>query len=130
MTDPIGSTVLVFQEPPAPPAAPVDEDDYLPDDEPVREPVRRSSRPASGAGGPGGRAATGHVPGAPLRMLKGARQAAAGMKISDDAIREVLEDPHDAQPDPTHPERTRLKRGPLTVTTGQDGMILRVTRKK
>jgi len=127
MTEPIGSTVLVFQ---APPALPSDEDDYLLDDEPVHEPVRRAPRPSGAPGGSGGRRETGHVPGAPLRMLKGARQAAAGMKISDDAIREVLEDPHDAQPDPTHPERTRLKRGPLTVTTGQDGMILRVTRKK
>ena len=127
MTEPIGSTVLVFQ---APPSAPEDEDDYLLDDEPTREPVRRTSRPSGAPGGSGARAVGGHVPGAPLRMLKGARQAAAGMKISDDAIREVLEDPHDAQPDPTHPERTRLKRGPLTVTTGQDGMILRVTRKK
>jgi hypothetical protein len=123
MTNPIGSTTLVFQ---APPAAPDDDTDPDFAPEPAREIVRRPARTggapstASGSIGAGGA----------LRMLKGARQAAAGMKISDEAIREVIEDPHDVQPDPTHPERTRLKRGALTVTTGQDGMILRVTRRK
>ena len=63
-------------------------------------------------------------------MLKGARAAAAGMKISDDQIRAVLEDPQDVQPDPSQPTRTRLHRDGLTVTTGNDGMILRVTRKR
>lgn len=119
MTEPIGSTALVFQ---APPALPDDETDIAPP-EPVRRPPRSSS-PEGGAG------QARVIPDGPLRMLKGARQAAAGMKISDDAIREVLEDPHEVQPDPTHPERRRLTRGPLTVTTGQDGMILRVTRRK
>ena len=52
------------------------------------------------------------------------------MKISDDQIRDVLEDPQDVQPDPTHPERTRLKRDGVVVTTGGDGMILRVSRRK
>jgi hypothetical protein len=123
MTNPIGSTTLVFQ---APPAAPDDDTDPDFAPEPAREIVRR---PAHNGGAPS--TASGSIgAGGALRMLKGARQAAAGMKISDEAIREVIEDPHDVAPDPTHPERTRLKRGALTVTTGQDGMILRVTRRK
>src|SRR4051794_11492000 len=65
-----------------------------------------------------------------LRMLKGARAAAAGMHISDAQIRAVLEDPQDVQPDPNQPTRTRLRRDGLVVTTGDDGMILRVTRKR
>jgi hypothetical protein len=63
-------------------------------------------------------------------MLKGARQAAAGMRISDDQIRAVLEDPQDVQPDPKQPSRTRLRRDGVIVTTGNDGMILRVSRKR
>ena len=64
-----------------------------------------------------------------LRMLKGARAAAAGMKISDAAIRAVLDDPQDVQPDPKQPQRTQLRRDGLVVTTGNDGMILRVARR-
>jgi hypothetical protein len=63
-------------------------------------------------------------------MLKGARAAASGMRISDDQIRAVLEDPQDVQPDPQQPHRTRLHRDGLVVTTGNDGMILRVTRNR
>src|SRR5688500_3255557 len=85
---------------------------------------RRDARP-SGPSGNGARHA-----GGPLRMLRGARAAAAGMKISDDQIRAVLEDPQDVQPDPNQPTRTRLQRDGVTVTTGTDGMILRVTRKR
>lgn len=98
-----GTTALVFQAPPDPVGADPDE---------VDAPTFR----------PG--------PGSSLRMLKGARAAAAGMKISDDQIRAVLEDPHDVQPDPSQPTRTRLHRDGVTVTTGNDGMILRVTRKR
>ncbi len=128
MTNPIGSTTLVFQ---APPAAPDDDTDPDFSPEPAREIVRRPIRGGGAPGTGGSTGSTGSIDaGGALRMLKGARQAAAGMKISDEQIREVLEDPHDVQPDPTHPERTRLKRGALTVTTGQDGMILRVTRRK
>jgi hypothetical protein len=63
-------------------------------------------------------------------MLKGARAAATGMHISDDQIRAVLDDPEEVQPDPTQPKRTQLRRDGLVVTTGNDGMILRVARRR
>lgn len=110
---PAGSTTLLFQAPPDPP----DDDGTAPPSAPGR-PARQPS-PASRSGGPGG-----------LRMLKGARQAATGMKLSDDQIRAVLEDPQDVAPDPNQPHRTQLTRDGITVTTGQDGMILRVTRRR
>jgi hypothetical protein len=106
------STTLLFQAPPAGPDTDVDE--------PI-EPAVRNDRP-SRSGPDAGRETS-------LRMLKGARDAARGMKISDDQIRSVLEDPQDVQPDPTRPDRTRLRRDGLVVTTGNDGMILRVARK-
>ena len=108
-----GSTTLLFQ---APPAAPAD-DPTAADESTVSAPTSRSSR----AGRAGARG---------LRMLKGARQAATGMKLSDEQIRAVLEDPQDVEPDPSQPHRTRLTRDGITVTTGQDGMILRVTRRR
>ena len=109
--DPTGTTTLLFQAPPAPAG-----------DHPAADSGRQ---PAAG------RASGRSTPqrGA-LRMLKGARQAAAGMNISDDQIRAVLEDPQDVQPDPNQPHRTRLTRQGITVTTGNDGMILRVTRQR
>jgi hypothetical protein len=104
------STTLLFQAPPAGPDTDVDE--------PIEPAVRNVGR----SGPDAGRETS-------LRMLKGARDAARGMKISDDQIRSVLEDPQDVQPDPTRPDRTRLRRDGLVVTTGNDGMILRVARK-
>jgi hypothetical protein len=65
-----------------------------------------------------------------LRMLKGARAAATGMHITDAQIRAVLEDPEDVQPDANQPTRTQLRRDGLVVTTGNDGMILRVARRR
>lgn len=111
---PAGSTTLLFQ---APPALPVD--DVVDDAPPPRTRTAQSTGPNAGPS-----------TGSGLRMLKGARAAAAGMKISDDQIRAVLEDPQDVQPDPKQPTRTRLTRDGITVTTGNDGMILRVTRKR
>lgn len=120
-----GTTALVFQAPPVP--AEVDPPEV---DEPTYEP-RSAGRERSGrSGGPGGAGNGRSGAGSALRMLKGARAAAAGMNISDDQIRAVLEDPQDVQPDPSQPTRTRLHRDGLTVTTGNDGMILRVTRKR
>jgi len=125
-----GTTALVFQAPPVPDG--VDPYEF---DEPAHD-VRSADRGQSGrSGGPDGPGRSGSpVNGQPaagsLRMLKGARAAAAGMKISEDQIRAVLEDPQDVQPDPSQPTRTRLHRDGLTVTTGNDGMILRVTRKR
>jgi hypothetical protein len=104
-----GTTTLLFQAPPAPPR----------EDAPAT--AVRPKRPA----GSGRSGTAGH---GPLRMLKGARAAASGMRISEDEIRAVLEDPHDVQPDPKQPSRTRLHRDGLVVTTGNDGMILRVAK--
>lgn len=105
--DAAGSTTLLFQAPPGGPSH---------GEAPEREPARSGPSRAAGAG--------------TLRMLKGARQAAAGMKLTDDQIRAVLADPQEVGPDPNQPHRTRLTRKGITVTTGQDGMILRVTRRR
>ena len=131
------ATALVFQAPPSLPDTDTDSG-WDPDQDSGWDPdrdhdhgsvgqradSRRDDRP-SGPSGNGARHA-----GGPLRMLRGARAAAAGMKISDDQIRAVLEDPQDVQPDPNQPTRTRLQRDGVTVTQGNDGMILRVTRKR
>lgn len=108
-------TTLLFQ---APPAHPQDDTDDVVDE--VQAP------PTDNRGGRGGDT---EGP-SELRMLKGARAAAAGMHISDAQIREVLEDPEDVQPDPNQPTRTQLRRDGLVVTTGNDGMILRVARRR
>jgi hypothetical protein len=120
------ATALVFQAPPSVPDPDPDWDSDVDHDFGAdrQRGASRDERPS----GPSGRG-TGHA-GGPLRMLKGARAAAAGMKISDEQIRAVLEDPQDVQPDPNQPTRTRLQRDGVTVTRGNDGMILRVTRKR
>lgn len=100
-----GTTTLLFQAPPAPPR-----------DETGDAPEEHSGADQSGT--------------RELRMLKGARAAATGMNISDAQIRAVLEDPHDVQPDPNQPHRTQLRRDGIVVTTGNDGMILRVARRR
>jgi len=110
-------TTLLFQ---APPAHPQDDfDDDVVDEEPAP--------PTNNRGGRGG--GENDAP-TELRMLKGARAAAAGMHITDAQIRAVLEDPEDVQPDPTQPKRTQLRRDGVVVTTGNDGMILRVARRR
>lgn len=117
---PVGSTDLLFQAPPSPPG-----DDLYDDD--MSGPTNGPRIPLGNGGQSADPATSGP---SDLRMLKGARQAAAGMKISDDQIRAVLEDPQDVQPDPKQPHRTRLTRDGVTLTTGNDGMILRVTRRR
>jgi hypothetical protein len=112
-----GTTTLMFQ---APPALPQDDTDAMYDVAP------RQARPTDNRGARS-RAANGSTE---LRMLKGARAAAAGMRISDAQIRAVLEDPQDVQPDPKQPQRTQLRREGIVVTTGNDGMILRVARER
>ena len=120
-----GSTDLVFQAPPAPVGGELDEAPALPNGSGRQGAGRRSGgSTGSGGKGPAGGSSS------DLRMLKGARQAASGMKISDAQIRAVLEDPQDVQPDPNQPQRTRLRRDGVVVTTGQDGMILRVSRRR
>jgi hypothetical protein len=63
-----------------------------------------------------------------LRMTRGARAAASGMKIADADIRRCIDEPDDAVPDPNTPSRTRFRRGDLMVIAGADGMVLRVNR--
>ena len=124
------ATALVFQAPPSLPDSDADWDsDHDHDHDYGSDRPRAASRRDERPSGPSGNGNAGHT-GGPLRMLRGARAAAAGMKISDDQIRAVLEDPQDVQPDPNQPTRTRLQRDGVTVTTGNDGMILRVTRKR
>lgn len=120
MPTPLGSTDLLFQAPPSHPGDDLPEHDDLPPDDGPRRAPRDDGRQNGAA----------NARSANLRILKGARQAAAGMKISDDQIRAVLDDPQDVQPDPKQPHRTRLTRDGVTVTTGNDGMILRVTRRR
>ena len=113
-----GPTTLVFRAPPARP----DDLDALDDLVETQAPPTDNRGSRRGAPGPAG-------PPSELRMLKGARAAATGMKISDAAIRAVIDDPQDVQPDPKQPQRTQLRRDGLVVTTGNDGMILRVARR-
>jgi hypothetical protein len=106
---------LVFQ---APPALPQDDTDDV---------VEEQAPPTDNRGGRGGGETDAPTE---LRMLKGARAAATGMHISDAQIRAVLDDPEDVQPDANQPTRTQLRRDGLVVTTGNDGMILRVARRR
>jgi hypothetical protein len=115
----LGATTLLFQAPPPPPGGVEDDHDAY-DGGATRAGRRGQSTPQPGAAS----GTTGE-----LRMLKGARAAATGMHITDEQIRAVLEDPQELAPDPSSPKRTRLMRDGLVVTTGHDGMILRVARK-
>jgi hypothetical protein len=119
----VGPTTLLFQAPPPVPQDDTDDEmDHL-GEEPEPPTDNRDNR--------GGRSGDGSSGGPnQLRMLKGARAAATGMHISDAEIRAVLEDPQDVQPDPNQPKRTQLRRDGLVVTTGNDGMILRVSRRR
>jgi hypothetical protein len=110
-------TTLLFQAPPSLP-----QDDF---DEDVFDEV-----PAPPTDNRGGRSDGGSAGASPLRMLKGARAAATGMHISDAQIRLVLDDPEEVEPDATQPKRTQLRRDGIVVTTGNDGMILRVARRR
>jgi hypothetical protein len=65
-----------------------------------------------------------------LRMTRGAREAAAGMKVADDDIQKCLDAPDDVFPDENAPSRTRFRRGALVVLAGGDGMVLRVDRRR
>lgn len=74
--------------------------------------------------GPGRRGRAG------LRMTRGAREAATGMKVTDTDIQRCLDAPDDVAPDPNAPSRTRFRRGKLVVLAGADGMVLRVDRRR
>jgi hypothetical protein len=64
-----------------------------------------------------------------LRMTRGAREAATGMKVADADIQRCLDAPDDVSPDPNTPSRTWFRRGNLSVIAGADGMVLRVNRR-
>ncbi|MGY1823146.1 hypothetical protein [Geodermatophilus sp. SYSU D00079] len=83
-------------------------------------PARSAGRPPKGGAAPAGG----------LRMTRGAREAATGMKLADAEIQRCLDAPDDVTPDPNAPSRTRFRRGGLTVLAGADGMVLRVSRRK
>ena len=63
-----------------------------------------------------------------LRMTRGAREAATGMRVADADIQRCLDAPDDVSPHPDQPTRTRFRRGTLVVLAGADGMVLRVSR--
>jgi hypothetical protein len=86
---------------------------------------RRSmqSRRSAPPGGPDPRSAPA------LRMTRGARAAATGMKVADADVQRCIDAPDDVSPDPNTPSRTRFRRGELTVVAGEDGMVLRVDRR-
>lgn len=65
-----------------------------------------------------------------LPMLKAAREAAAGMRLSDAELRAVLDDPDEVTADASRAGRTRLRRGRIEIVTGSDGMVLRVGRTR
>jgi hypothetical protein len=64
-----------------------------------------------------------------LRMTRGAREAATGMRVADADIRRCLDAPDDVSPHPDAPGRTLFRRGTLVVLAGADGMVLRVSRR-
>ncbi len=66
---------------------------------------------------------------ATVRMTRGAREAATGMKLADADIQRCLDAPDDVSPDERTPSRTRFRRGELVVLAGADGMVLRVDRR-
>ena len=76
-----------------------------------------------------GRTASGRQVAATVRMTRGAREAANGMKVADADIRRCLDAPDDVSPDENTPSRTRFRRGKLVVLAAADGMVLRVNRR-
>ena len=112
-------TTLFFQAPPPHPQDDMDDMDDVVDEVQAPPTDNRGGRHGGDTEGP-----------SELRMLKGARAAATGMHITDAQIRAVLEDPEEVQPDANQPTRTQSRRDGLVVTTGNDGMILRVARRR
>ena len=66
---------------------------------------------------------------ATVRMTRGAREAATGMKLADADIQRCLDAPDDVSPDERTPSRTRFRRGELVALASADGMVLRVDRR-
>ncbi len=74
-------------------------------------------------------ASRGRQPASPLRMTRGAREAATGMKVTDADVQRCLDEPDDVSPDPNTPSRTRGRRGTLAIIAAAAGMVLRVNRR-
>jgi hypothetical protein len=114
----LGAPALTFL---APPSLGEDDDTYT--DTSTSVWPTSSSRPAAEPRTGNRRTAAG------LRMTRGAREAATGMKIADADIQRCLDAPDDVSPDPNTPSRTWFRRRNLTVVAGADGMVLRVNRR-
>jgi hypothetical protein len=104
----------------APPSFGDDHDPAVPAPVSATRSTRPSAQPRAGTSGAAGA----------LRMTRGAREAATGMKVADGDIQRCLDAPDDVSPDPNTPSRTRFRRGNLVVLAGADGMVLRVNRRK
>jgi hypothetical protein len=102
----------------APPSFGSDHDDSWPDVPAPTSPSRSAAQPARG-----------RQEAATLRMTRGAREAAKGMKVADAEIQRCLDAPDDVSPDENTPSRTRFRRGNLVVLAGADGMVLRINRR-
>jgi uncharacterized protein (DUF58 family) len=73
--------------------------------------------------------ASGRQVAATVRMTRGAREAAVGMKVGDADIQRCLDAPDDVSPDENTPSRTRFRRDQFIVLAGADGMVLRIDRR-
>lgn len=117
---------LTFLAPPSTGGGDDLRDDFLDDDAAAPVAARRGrsgARSERMPDRPDGRAP------AALKLTRGAREAATGMKVSDADIRRCLDAPDDVSPDENAPTRTRFRRGNLVVLAGADGMVLRVQRR-
>jgi hypothetical protein len=100
---------------------------YDPDDDPTDVGLPGSMRPPSPHHPTGPPVRDRQAP--VLRMTRGAREAASGMRVADADIQHCLDAPDDVAPHPDHPTRTRFRRGTLVVLAAADGMVLRVSRR-
>jgi hypothetical protein len=67
---------------------------------------------------------------APLQLSKGARTGAQADGVSDDAIRDVIANPQEIEPDPNGNGRMRLRKGSITIVVARDGAVLSVRDRK
>lgn len=69
-------------------------------------------------------------PPSPLQLSKGARAAAHADGLSEDAIRAVIAEPEEIEPDPAGEGRMRMRRGSVTVVVARDGTVLSVRERQ
>jgi hypothetical protein len=103
----------------APPSFGDHHDDSSPQIPAATSPIRSTAHTASG-----------RQVAATVRMTRGAREAATGMKVADADIQRCLDAPEDVCLDENTPSRTRFRRGNLIVLAAADGMVLRVNRRR